>query len=85
MLDRPAQLPTHEEILPAISKSFSRFHLASSQMRKATTASYGAILESKELLARTDKVLSRIKDRLYYEEEPRRRWRPTQQSRGAAD
>jgi predicted metal-binding protein len=54
MPDQPAQLPTREETLAAI-------HLASCQMREATRGSYRVISESNELLAQTDKVLSRHK------------------------
>ena len=60
MLDQPAQFPTREETLAAIAKSLAFYHLVSRQMREATRASHHTILESKELLVLTDRILSRI-------------------------
>jgi hypothetical protein len=60
MPDQPAQLPTREETLAAIAESFALFRKASCQMREATWGSCDAITESKELLAQSDKILSRI-------------------------
>jgi hypothetical protein len=63
MPDEPAQLPTREETLAAIAESLAFFHQASCQMREATWGSCDAITESKELLAQTDKILSRQRER----------------------
>jgi CHASE3 domain sensor protein len=60
MPDQPEQLPTREETFAAIANYLGLIHLASCQMREATRGSYRAISESNELLAQTDKILSRI-------------------------
>ena len=57
--DQPLQFPTREETLAAISESVARFHLASCQMREATRHTFSAISESRELLARADKIIRR--------------------------
>jgi hypothetical protein len=57
MPDQPLQFPIREESLAAISESLARFDLASCQMREATRHSFSAISESRELLARADKIL----------------------------
>ena len=57
--DQPLQFPTREETLAAISESVARFHLASCQMREAARHSFSAISESRELLARADKIIRR--------------------------
>ena len=54
--DQPLQFPTREETLAATSESLARFQLASRQMREATRHSFSVISESKELLARVDKI-----------------------------
>jgi len=55
--DQPLQFPIPEETLCHIRESLARFHLASCQMRETIRHSFSAVSESRELLARADKLI----------------------------